>query len=209
MAARCACSARASARSRRSSSASATRRSRSRSARSCGATTRPATCSARPCSQAADRGAQVIIHKDRIAAVYEYTGGNKQSFFHKRVDPIRGFQAWFLGAVYRAPGSFKQKPNALAQRDPRAPEHHRRAHAQALRSLEALHHRRSHPRARLDGHRRQPPPRVDRRHGRGRRRGARRAPARAHGRPRRVRSVARPRLPRRTAARRTARRAAR
>src|SRR3954451_23797971 len=56
--------------------------------------------------EAADRGAQVIIHKDRIAAVYEYTGGNKQSFFHKRVDPIRGFQAWFLGAVYRAPGSF-------------------------------------------------------------------------------------------------------
>ena len=62
---------------------------------------------------AADRGAQVTIHKDRIAAVYEYTGGNKQSFFHKRVDPIRGFQAWFLGAVYRAPGSFKQKPNEL------------------------------------------------------------------------------------------------
>lgn len=65
---------------------------------------------------AADRGAHVVIHKDRIAAVYEYTGGNKQSFFHKRVDPIRGFQAWFLGAVYRAPGSFKQKPNPLAQR---------------------------------------------------------------------------------------------
>src|SRR5271154_145923 len=39
---------------------------------------------------AADRGARVVIHKDRIAAVYEYTGGNKQSFFHKRVDPIRG-----------------------------------------------------------------------------------------------------------------------
>src|SRR5436309_2995915 len=47
---------------------------------------------------AADRGAQVTIHKDKIAAVYEYTGGNKQSFFHKRVDPVRGFQAWFLGA---------------------------------------------------------------------------------------------------------------
>ena len=65
---------------------------------------------------AADRGARVTIHKDRIAAVYEYTGGNKQSFFHKRVDPIRGFQAWFLGQVYRAPGSFKQRPNALAER---------------------------------------------------------------------------------------------
>ena len=66
--------------------------------------------------QAADRGAHVVIHKDRIAAVYEYTGGNKQSFFHKRVDPIRGLQAWFLGAVYRAPGSFKQKPNEVSQR---------------------------------------------------------------------------------------------
>lgn len=65
---------------------------------------------------AADRGARVTIHKDRIAAVYEYTGGNKQSFFHKRVDPIRGLQAWVLGAVYRAPGSFKQKPNPLAER---------------------------------------------------------------------------------------------
>ena len=65
---------------------------------------------------AADRGAKVTIHKDKIAAVYEYTGGNKQSFFHKRVEAIRGIQAWFLGAVYRAPGSFKQKPNALAQR---------------------------------------------------------------------------------------------
>src|SRR5688572_981905 len=38
--------------------------------------------------EAADRGVQVTIQKDRIAAVYEYTGGNKQSFFHKRVDPV-------------------------------------------------------------------------------------------------------------------------
>lgn len=65
---------------------------------------------------AAERGAEVIIHKDRIAAVYEYTGGNKQSFFHKRVDMVRGIQAWVLGAVYRAPGSFKQRPNQLAER---------------------------------------------------------------------------------------------
>lgn len=65
---------------------------------------------------AADRGVKVTIHKDKIAAVYEYTGGNKQSFFHKRVEPIRGFQAWFLGAIYRAPGSFKQRPNELSER---------------------------------------------------------------------------------------------
>ena len=65
---------------------------------------------------AAERGAMVTIHKDKIAAVYEYAGGNKQSFFHKRVDPIRGLQAWFLGRVFRAPGSFKQRPNTLAER---------------------------------------------------------------------------------------------
>ena len=63
---------------------------------------------------AAERGVSITIHKDRIAAVYEYAGGNKQSFFHKRVDPIRGFQAWFLGAVNRNRGSFRQRPNALA-----------------------------------------------------------------------------------------------
>jgi cardiolipin synthase A/B len=79
---------------------------------------------------AADRGVRVTIHKDKIAAVYEYTGGNKQSFFHKRVEPIRGFQAWFLGAIYRAPGSFKQRPNELSERILAHPniavEHHRK-----------------------------------------------------------------------------------
>ncbi|MBK9032001.1 MAG: phosphatidylserine/phosphatidylglycerophosphate/cardiolipin synthase family protein [Myxococcales bacterium] len=65
--------------------------------------------------RAAERGAQVRIHKDRIAAVYEYAGGNKQSFFHKRVNPVHGVQAWFLGAVFRAKGSFRQRPNALSQ----------------------------------------------------------------------------------------------
>src|SRR4029079_4302578 len=62
---------------------------------------------------AANRGARVTIHKDKIAAVYEDAGGHKQSVFHKRVDPIRGFQAWFLGAVFRAKGSFKQRPSSL------------------------------------------------------------------------------------------------
>ncbi|MBK9069984.1 MAG: phosphatidylserine/phosphatidylglycerophosphate/cardiolipin synthase family protein [Myxococcales bacterium] len=62
---------------------------------------------------AAERGVQVTIYKDRIAAVYEYTGGNKQSFFHKKIDPVRGFQAWFLSRVYRAPGSMRQRPNSL------------------------------------------------------------------------------------------------
>jgi cardiolipin synthase A/B len=64
---------------------------------------------------AAERGVQVSIQKDRIAAVYEYTGGNKQSFFHKRINPTQGLQAWFLGTVYKAPGSFKQRRNPLAE----------------------------------------------------------------------------------------------
>jgi len=64
---------------------------------------------------AAERGVKVRIDKDRIAAVYEYTGGNKQSFFHKRIDPVRGFQAWFLGTVYKAPGSIKQRRNPLVE----------------------------------------------------------------------------------------------
>ncbi|HWN70060.1 MAG TPA: phosphatidylserine/phosphatidylglycerophosphate/cardiolipin synthase family protein, partial [Haliangium sp.] len=64
---------------------------------------------------AADRGVAVRIRKDRIAAVYEYTGGNKQSFFHKRPSTMHRFQAWFLGAVSRAPGSFRQRPSALAE----------------------------------------------------------------------------------------------
>lgn len=64
---------------------------------------------------AAERGVRVTIYKDRIAAVYEYTGGNKQSFFHKRVNPTQGFQAWFLAKAYRAPGSFKQRSNPLAE----------------------------------------------------------------------------------------------
>jgi cardiolipin synthase A/B len=64
---------------------------------------------------AADRGVQVRIQKDRVAAVYEYAAGTRQSFFHKRVDPVRGLQAWFLGRVFRAPGSFKQRPNPVAE----------------------------------------------------------------------------------------------
>ena len=78
---------------------------------------------------AAERGVAVRIHKDRVAAVYEYTGGNKQSFFHKRVSPMQRFQAWFLGAVYRAPGSFRQRPSELAEallRHPNVAVHHQR-----------------------------------------------------------------------------------
>ncbi|MCG8423725.1 MAG: phosphatidylserine/phosphatidylglycerophosphate/cardiolipin synthase family protein [Proteobacteria bacterium] len=78
---------------------------------------------------AAERGVEITIQKDRIAAVYEYLGGNKQSFFHKRINPTQRFQAWFLGAVYRSPGSFRQKPNPLAEAilcHPKITVHHER-----------------------------------------------------------------------------------
>jgi len=64
---------------------------------------------------AADRDVRITIQKDRIAAVYEYAGGNRQSFFHKRVAPGQGFQAWLLKQILRLPGSFKQRPNSLAE----------------------------------------------------------------------------------------------
>ncbi len=49
---------------------------------------------------AADRGVTVLIHKDRVAAVYELSGGNKQSFFHKKNKPTERLQAWVLGRTY-------------------------------------------------------------------------------------------------------------
>ncbi|MEM9490680.1 MAG: phosphatidylserine/phosphatidylglycerophosphate/cardiolipin synthase family protein [Myxococcota bacterium] len=78
---------------------------------------------------AAERGVEVTIHKDRIAAVYEYAAGTKQSFFHKRIHPTQRLQAWILGAVFQSEGSFKQRPNPLAQAildHPRIAVHHKR-----------------------------------------------------------------------------------
>lgn len=49
---------------------------------------------------AADRGVQVDIHKDRVAAVYELSGGNNQSFFHKESRATEKLQAWVLGRTY-------------------------------------------------------------------------------------------------------------
>ncbi len=49
---------------------------------------------------AAERGVTVLIHKDRVAAVYELSGGNKQSFFHKKHKPTERLQAWVLDRTY-------------------------------------------------------------------------------------------------------------
>jgi len=63
--------------------------------------------------RAADRGVRISIKKDRIGATYEYFGGNRQSFFHKRIDAPQRLQAWFLKMVYPSWGSLRQRPNAL------------------------------------------------------------------------------------------------
>lgn len=64
---------------------------------------------------AADRGVEITIHKDRVAAVYEYSAGSKQSFFHKRKHPAQGLQAWFLSTLFRTGKVSKQTPNPLAE----------------------------------------------------------------------------------------------
>jgi cardiolipin synthase len=63
--------------------------------------------------RAADRGVRISIKKDRIGATYEYFGGNKQSFFHKRIDTTQRLQTWFLKIVYPSWGSLRQRPNSL------------------------------------------------------------------------------------------------
>lgn len=64
--------------------------------------------------RAAQRGVQVRVRKDRIAALYEYMTGTRQSFFHKRVDRVRALQAWILGRFYGGERLARQEPSALA-----------------------------------------------------------------------------------------------
>lgn len=66
--------------------------------------------------RAADRGVKVHIKKDRVAAAYELSGGTRQSFFHKELDPGLRFQAWFLQKVYsRVSAKTPPRPNPLSQ----------------------------------------------------------------------------------------------
>jgi len=65
--------------------------------------------------RAADRGVKVTINKDQIAAVYEYSAGTRQSFFHKELDAMQRFQAWFLSVVYADPTVARPKPNPVAE----------------------------------------------------------------------------------------------
>ncbi len=65
--------------------------------------------------RAAERGVKVTIHKDQIAAVYEYSAGTRQSFFHKELGKMQRFQAWFLSAVYNDPTVARPEPNSVSR----------------------------------------------------------------------------------------------
>ncbi len=64
--------------------------------------------------RAASRGVSVHIKKDRVAAAYEYSAGNRQSFFHKKLDPGTRFQAWFLRQVYAGPAKIRPRRNPVS-----------------------------------------------------------------------------------------------
>jgi len=71
--------------------------------------------------EAAERDVTVLIHKDRVAAVYELSGGNNQSFFHKEAKRGEKFAAWILERTYlgkdkERKARKRQRPNALVDR---------------------------------------------------------------------------------------------
>ncbi len=69
---------------------------------------------ARALLDAADRGVEVTIFKDRLGGFYEHLVGTKQSFFHKRINFEARWQLWGLMMFYRRWGSLRQKPSELA-----------------------------------------------------------------------------------------------
>lgn len=64
---------------------------------------------------AANRGVNVTIHKDRIAAVYEYGAGSCQSFFHDELWRHQSMQAWVLRTFGRCPNKPVRKANPIAE----------------------------------------------------------------------------------------------
>jgi phosphatidylserine/phosphatidylglycerophosphate/cardiolipin synthase-like enzyme len=64
--------------------------------------------------EAANRGVQVTIWKDRIGGYYEHLEATKQSFFHKKINLHARVQLWFLMTFYNRWGSLKQSPSDLA-----------------------------------------------------------------------------------------------
>lgn len=69
---------------------------------------------ARALLAAANRGVEVTIFKDRVAASYEYHGGTRQSLFHKDKGLDQRLQAWFLDRAYAVKGPVNQDPSPEA-----------------------------------------------------------------------------------------------
>jgi phosphatidylserine/phosphatidylglycerophosphate/cardiolipin synthase-like enzyme len=69
---------------------------------------------ARHLLDAADRGVQVSVLKDRVGQTYEYLEGGGASFFHKEIDFVTRVQTWALMAGYRRWGSLRQRESELA-----------------------------------------------------------------------------------------------
>jgi phosphatidylserine/phosphatidylglycerophosphate/cardiolipin synthase-like enzyme len=69
---------------------------------------------ARHLLDAADRGVQVSVLKDRVGQTYEYLEGARASFFHKEIDFLTRLQTWCLMAGYGRWGSFRQRESELA-----------------------------------------------------------------------------------------------
>lgn len=64
--------------------------------------------------EAADRGVEITIRKDRDAATYEYYEGRGQSFFHKDPSLYRVLETSFLNASYEGRVSVhRQQPNPV------------------------------------------------------------------------------------------------
>lgn len=69
---------------------------------------------ARHLLDAADRGVQVSVLKDRVGQTYEYLEGGGASFFHKEIDFVTRLQTWALMAGYGRWGSLRQRQSELA-----------------------------------------------------------------------------------------------
>jgi len=60
--------------------------------------------------EAAERGVQVIIEKDKLGALHEKAEENQRSFFHKEAISSLWLKQYFLEKLYAHPGKFGEEP---------------------------------------------------------------------------------------------------
>lgn len=70
---------------------------------------------ARAVLEAANRGVEITIIKDKLGCLFEYAEETRQSLFHKNISLIDKSKAWFLDKAYpmQGKGHIKQEPSAL------------------------------------------------------------------------------------------------